>query len=167
MSDQASAGHARWPQLKRTKPGERAGSVAAVLAAVGFVGIALFQLALAAGADWGHAAWGGVDTELSSAQRIGSALAVLVWTAATLVVLGRAGLWGSGRSDARLYRWGTWAAAAVSGLGALANFASQSSYENFLLGPVALLLAILCIVVARSPANRDRVSEVTHRSAHA
>ena len=34
MSDEASASHARWRQLELTKPSERAGRVAAVLAAV-------------------------------------------------------------------------------------------------------------------------------------
>jgi hypothetical protein len=142
----ASAGH----QVARFRPSERAARTAAVLAAVGFVGLALFQVALAAGADWGHAAWGGANAELSSAQRIGSAVAVLIWTAAALVVLGRAGLLWSGRGPARLYRWGTWVAAAGSALGSLANVASQSRYENVVLGPLALALAILCAVVARS-----------------
>jgi hypothetical protein len=81
---------------------------------------------------------------------MGSALAVLVWTAAALVVLGRAGLLRSGRHLARTYRWGTWVIAAGSAVGSLANFASQSRYENVILGPLGLTLAILCLVVARS-----------------
>ena len=139
----ANAGH----KVARFRPSEHAARTAGVLAAVGFLGLALFQVALAAGADWGHAAWGGANAELPSAQRIGSAVAVLIWTAAALVVLGRAGLLGSGRG---LYRWGTWVVAAGSALGSLANFASQSRYESFILGPLALALAILCVVVARS-----------------
>jgi hypothetical protein len=134
----------------RFRPSEHAARTAAVLAAAGFFGLALFQVALAAGADWGHAAWGGANAELSSAQRIGSAVAVLVWTAAAFVVLGRAGLLANGRVLGGLYRWGTWAAAVVCTLGALANVASQSRYENVILGPLALALAILCVVVARS-----------------
>jgi hypothetical protein len=31
------------------------------------------------------------------------------------------------------------------------NFASRSPWERFLWGPVALILAALCLVVARSP----------------
>jgi hypothetical protein len=79
-----------------------------------------------------------------------SAVAVLIWTTAALVVLGRAGFLWSGRGVARFYRRGTWVVAAGSALGSLANFASQSRYENFILGPLALALAILCVVVARS-----------------
>ena len=156
MSDRASASHARWRELKLTKPSDRAGRVAAVLAALGFLGIALFQVALAAGVDWGHAAWGGAGAELSNAQRIGSAIAVLIWVAAAVLVLGHAGVLGNYSSRPGLFRWGTWAVAALSGVGALANFASQSRYENLILGPLALLLAILSVVVARSPADRHR-----------
>jgi hypothetical protein len=128
----------------------RAGRAAAVLATVGFLGIALFQVALAAGADWGHAAWGGADAELSTSLRVGSAFAALFWTAAALVVLGRAGFFGSARRLAGLHRWGTWVVAALCGVGALANFASESGYENVIFGPLGLALAILCVVVARS-----------------
>ena len=34
-------------------------------------------------------------------------------------------------------------------IGAIPNFASQSRWENFILGPLALVLAALCVVVAR------------------
>jgi hypothetical protein len=134
----------------------RARRAAAVAAAIGFVGIAVFQVALAAGAPWGHAAWGGAHAHLSTAQRIGSAAAVVVWTAAVLIVLARAGFWRAGKL-ARLFRWGTWFFAALSAIGALLNFASQSRWENFIFGPLALVLTILCIVVARSaPTGRAR-----------
>jgi len=127
------------------------------LAALGFVGIAAFQVALVAGVSWGHAAWGGAHAELSTAQRIGSGVAAVVWTAAALIVLGRAGLWGTVRRRlGTLFRWGTWFLAAVSVLGALLNFASESRWENVIFGPLALLLAILCTVVARSAANAAR-----------
>jgi hypothetical protein len=41
--------------------GDRVAREAAVLASIGFAGIAIFQLRLAAGAPWGHAAWGGAN----------------------------------------------------------------------------------------------------------
>jgi hypothetical protein len=122
---------------------------AAVLAAVGLGGIALFQAALALGVPWGHAAWGGADADLSAPQRVGSAISVVVWSLAAVVVLECAGL--LGRPEPRaLARWATWLVAVVCGLSALANFASQSAYENVLLGPLALLLAVLCGFVAWS-----------------
>ena len=122
---------------------------AAALAATGFAGIALFQIALALGAPWGHAAWGGADAHLSPAQRIGSAVAAVVWTTAGLVVLRRAGFWGAGGS-ARLYRSGTWFLVALLLIGAVPNFDSQSRWENLVLGPLSVVLAILCTIVARS-----------------
>jgi hypothetical protein len=130
-------------------PSHRAARTAAVLAALGFAAIAIFEAALAAGAPWGLAAWGGAHAQLSAAQRGASAAVVVVWVAAVLVVLGRAGFWRSGRFGA-LFRWGTWALAALSGISAVLNFASHSRWENVIFGPAALVLTILCTVVARS-----------------
>jgi len=131
---------------------------AALLAAAGFAGIALFQIALALGAPWGHAAWGGAEAHLSTAQRIGSAVAAVVWATAGLLVLGRAGLWRPVRS-ARLYRWGPWFLVALLALSAIPNLASQSPWENVVLGPLSVLLAILCLIVARSPdVERDSLT---------
>jgi len=66
---------------------------AAVAAAVGLVGVSLFQLVLASGASAGRAAWGGSRASLSPALRIGSAIAAALLVAAALIVLGRAGYW--------------------------------------------------------------------------
>jgi hypothetical protein len=54
-------------------PTSRGVRKAAVAAAIGFVGIAVFQIALAARVPLGHAAWGGAHAHLSTAQRLGSA----------------------------------------------------------------------------------------------
>ena len=117
---------------------------AAQAATVGFAALAVFQAALAAGAPLGAAAWGGADAHLTTAQRVGSALSVAFFTGAILVVRARA----RGRQERR-FRWGTWTVAVVLGLAALANLASESLWENFLLAPVALVLAALCVVLAR------------------
>ena len=143
--------------MNRSAPTTSAGRKAAVAAAIGFAGIALFQVALAAGAPLGDAAWGGADADLSTAQRLASAAAVIVWTAAALVVLGRAGLWARGRL-VPLFRWGTWSLVVVSVLAALANFASPSRWENLIFGPLALALAVLCTIVARSPIAERQAS---------
>jgi len=127
---------------------QRASGAAAVAAAIGFAGIAMFEAALAAGAPLGHAAWGGAHAHLSTTQRISSGVAVVVWTAAALIVLGRAGLWSAGKRAA-LFRRGTWLLAAISAIAALMNFASHSRWENLIFGPTALVLAVLCTIVAR------------------
>ena len=137
---------------ERFLAGDHVARVAAVVAAIGFAGIAIFQLALAAGAPWGYAAWGGANARLSTAQRSASAAAVVFYAAAALIVLGRAGILRA-RSDAALFQWGTWFLAVAMAIGALPNFVSQSRWENFIFGPLALVLAILCVVVARSAAT--------------
>ena len=45
---------------------------------------------------------------------------------------------------------GTWILVGVLLVGALMNFASSSPWERFLWGPLALVLAVLCFVLARS-----------------
>jgi hypothetical protein len=133
----------------RFVPGRRTARRAAALATIGFGVLAIFQAVLAAGAPLGHAAWGGESAELSTGQRIGSAVAVAVWICAAFVVLGRAGFWARA-SDARLFRWGTWFFAGLTAISALVNVASQSRWENLVWAPVALALAVLCTIVAHS-----------------
>jgi hypothetical protein len=133
-------------------PRQRAGRTAAVIATVGFAGIAAFELVLALGAPLGHAAYGGSTAQLSAGERVVSVMAVIVWLAAAVVVLGRAGFlavtW-----PTELFRRATWVLVAVSALAALPNLVSQSPWEQFVFGPTALVLAALCLVVARSPAG--------------
>jgi preprotein translocase subunit SecY len=74
---------------------------------------------------------------------------------AALIVLGRAGLRAT-RVGANVLRRVTWGLAAVSVIAALMNFASHSRWENLIFGPTALLLAILCTIVARSQLEPHR-----------
>jgi len=121
----------------------------AVAAAAGFLAIAAFQAALALGAPLGRAAWGGIHTRLPVKLRVASALAVGVWVLAALIILGRAGSWVS-PLPAAFARWGTWILFGVNVLAALMNLASHSSWERFVWAPAALILAVLCLVVALS-----------------
>ncbi len=123
---------------------------AAVAAAVGLVGVSLFQLVLASGTPAGRAAWGGSQASLSPALRISSALAAVLLVAAAFIVLGRAGYWAP-HGWSGFFRWGTWALVPLLALSAVANFASTSSWEKALLGPLALLLSLLCLAVALGP----------------
>ena len=101
----------------------------------------------------GYAAWGGASAHLSTAQRSASAATVVFYAAAALIVLGRAGMLRA-RGNAALFRWGTWFLAVAMAIGALPNFASQSRWgETLIFGPMALVLAILCVVVARQAAT--------------
>jgi peptidoglycan/LPS O-acetylase OafA/YrhL len=129
---------------------------------IGFTGLAAFQAALAAGAPLGDAAWGGAHATLPTSERIGSALAVGVYVVGIVVTRGRA----AGMLDRR-YRWGAWMAVAILGLSAVANFASDSPWENYILAPIGIVLGALCFVVARAPndtsARRSLASPTTRR----
>lgn len=121
---------------------------AAIIAAIGLATIAAFQVALALGVPWGRAAYGGTSATLPPELRVATGVAAMVWLLAAAVVLGRAGYWGSPRWAAA-FRRGTWLVAGLVGLGAIVNFASSSRWERFGWGPLALVLAIGYVVLAR------------------
>ena len=125
---------------------------AALVTAIGLAIIAAFQVALALGVPWGRAAYGGTSATLQPELRVASGVATIVWLLAAAVVLGRAGYWGSARWTVSFHR-GTWLVAGLLALGAVVNFASSSPWERFGWGPLALLLSILCVVLARSRAS--------------
>lgn len=123
---------------------------AAIGATAVFAALGLFQLLLAAGVPWGEAAWGGAtEGTLPTDLRVGSAASVVVYALSAALVLRRAGfrIPGIPLSVARV---GSWVLVVLLTIGALANFLSQSPWERFLLGPVSLVLAALCFVVAHS-----------------
>ena len=122
---------------------------AAIAAAVGFAGIAGFELALALGAPLGRAAMGGTHTYLPAGLRIASGTLTILWALAALVVLRRAGYRVPGFS-ARVARAGTWALAILLTLGALMNLASSSNWERYLQAPIAAVMAALCFWVAHA-----------------
>ena len=119
------------------------------MAAAGFVLVASFQAALALGAPWGRAAWGGAHRRLPGGLRIASAVAVVLWLAAALVVLARAG-YGWSPIPSGVARWGTWVLFGLLVVGTLMNLVSRSRPERLIQTPTAAVLAILCLLVAIS-----------------
>jgi hypothetical protein len=125
-------------------------AAAATTAAVGLLGVVLFQLAIAAGAPLGRASWGGThEGALPTGLRVASGVAVLFWAFAALVVLRRGGIGPLALPDAAL-RWGTWFLFGLLLLGALMNVASPSGWERYFWAPYTLILAGLCFLVAGS-----------------
>lgn len=121
---------------------------AAILAAAGFVLLVLFQLAIAAGAPFGRVSWGGThEGVLPQNLRAGSAVAALVWTVAALLVLGRVDL---GPLSGSCLRWAVWGLVGLLVVGAVMNAASRSRWERFGWAPFSLVMAALCVVVARA-----------------
>jgi cytochrome c biogenesis protein ResB len=120
---------------------------AGVAAAIGCLGIAVFQVALAAGAPLGRAAWGGVHERLPRNLRVASAAVAVVWVLAALTVLAAAGFQAS-PIPASVADWATWVLAALLLVGAVMNLLSRSRLERIVWGPVALVLAGLTAIVA-------------------
>ncbi|MGN6271824.1 MAG: hypothetical protein ACTHMQ_01915 [Protaetiibacter sp.] len=123
--------------------------VAGVVAAVLYLALAGFQLALALGAPWGRAAYGGQHPAAVPARlRVSSAVATVVWAAVALIVARRAGfaLWAP-LPDA----WLPVAVWVVTGLGVVAivmNAITPSRIERAIWLPVSALLFGSTLVVA-------------------
>ena len=122
--------------------------IAAVVATVLLAVVAGFQIALALGAPWGYAAWGGGNQGvLPAGLRIASAVVGLVvypligcFVLTSAGVITAAWLPGTGAT-------GMWVLAAIFTLGAIANFASRSKWER-IWGPVSLVIAVCCGLIA-------------------
>ena len=122
---------------------------ASILAAAGFGGFAVYQVALTAGAPFGDHVWGGRHQGvLPTSLRIGSGLAVVVLAGMATVVLVRSGVIRTAGGPGRFART-TWAISAFMTLNTLGNLASESSVEQGVFGPFTALMAGLTAVVAR------------------
>lgn len=121
-----------------------------LLAAGGVAGMATFQILLAVGLPFGHAAFGGANAVLSAKLRIASALSALVFCAALYIVLER-GLFSGGVSASAPIRIGIWVLAAIFGASSLANIVSRSRWERFLMAPLGCALMTCCVVLALAP----------------
>ena len=110
--------------------------------------LALFQIALAAGAPWGRFAWGGAQATLPVALRIGSVVSLLIYSACAAIVADRAGLVDVIGDD--VSGVGAWVVAGFLSLGVVMNAISRSKPERFTMTPVALVLAASAWIVATS-----------------
>lgn len=126
-----------------------------IVAAAGFGLLAAFQLAIALGAPFGRASWGGSHpAELPIEFRIASGVAVGVYVFAALIILARGGVAIAPLSGG-VVRRGAWIIVGLTAVGSLMNFASPSDWERFLWGPFALVLTVLCFLVARGGPERS------------
>jgi len=111
--------------------------------------LAVFQVALIAGAPLGRFAWGGQDRVLPRAKRIGSAVSVLLYVLFAFIVLERADVI-QVLSDSWLPAIGTWVLFGYFLLGVVMNALSRSKLERWTMAPLSLVLAVLTLVVALS-----------------
>ncbi len=119
---------------------------AAVAFCVLLAGLALFQVALIAGAPLGHLAWGGRDRVLPRGKRIGSVVSLVLYAAFALIVLRRADL--VALLPGSFAAVAVWVLAAYFLLGIGMNAASRSRAERRTMVPLSLALALLTLVVA-------------------
>ena len=122
-------------------------NIAAVVACALLGALAVFQLALIAGAPIGHLAWGGQHRVLPTRLRIGSAVSIVLYALFALVILDRAGIVSFIPWDG-FVQVATWVLFGYFVLGIALNLASRSVPERAVMVPVAALLAIATFFVA-------------------
>lgn len=110
--------------------------------------LALFQLLLITGLPFGRYAWGGQNPVLPVRHRVGSAVAIVVYTIFAVVALDRAAL--ISILPMQVSVTAMWVIAAYLLLSVLPNLASKSSHEKLVMTPVSLVLTGLAILVALS-----------------
>lgn len=125
----------------------------AIIAAVLFVGMALFQIAAALGAPIGEMLYGGravkEDGRLPLAYRIATAVAAVLLVLFAIVILTRGGVIGSS-GDSTLVIVMSWAITAYMALNTPMNFMGKHWVERYVFGGLTLVLVILCAIVAAS-----------------
>ena len=111
--------------------------------------LAVFQLALIAGAPLGRFAWGGQNTRLPSKLRIGSAVSVLVYGLFVYIALARVGTIETPAPGLAIVI-AMWVVTAYLFLSVLPNLASKSRPEKLLMVPVSAVIAVLALGIALS-----------------
>ena len=119
-------------------------TVAAVSAAV-LGGLAVLQVLVAAGLPLGRLVWGGQHEVLPRRFRVGSALSVPFYAAIAVVLLWRAGTWGTPPPAAGVT---TWVVVGYLAIGIVLNAISRSRPERLVMTPVCMVLTACAAVVA-------------------
>jgi hypothetical protein len=123
-------------------------SSAAMLAGFVLAALALFQLALAAGAPLGALAWGGAQVRLPTRLRAASVASIVLYLVFALILLDRAGT--IDILPDGVARVAAWVLAGYFALGIVLNVLSRRRAERFVMTPVVAILAVLSAIVAAS-----------------
>jgi hypothetical protein len=121
--------------------------VAAIALVVILGALAVFQIALIAGAPLGHFAWGGQDRILPSRKRIGSVISIVLYGVIAAIALLRAGVI-PGSSDALGVVIAMWVVFAYFAAGIVLNAMSRSIPERAVMTPTVAVLAVLALLIA-------------------
>jgi hypothetical protein len=112
---------------------------------------AAFQVALASGAPWGAAAYGGraalPDGRLPVRYRAGSSVTAVVLLAIGSLLLLRAGVVGAATENPVL-RWACWAFAVLFAVNTVGNLAGRHPVERWGMGTLTACLTALCVLLA-------------------
>ncbi|MCR2784025.1 MULTISPECIES: hypothetical protein [unclassified Microbacterium] len=108
--------------------------------------LALFQIALALGAPFGHFAWGGQDRVLPARKRIGSVVSILIYGLMAVVAWDRVGA--NSIFPDLFSQIAMWVIFAYSVLGILMNAISRSKPERYTMVPVSIALSVLSFLIA-------------------
>jgi hypothetical protein len=123
------------------------------MAASGLIALVIaFQVALASGAPWGTAAFGGRfardDGRLPTRHRVNSAVAALALSGAAWLVLAAGSVIGRTPVPEGVLTATTWALTLLFALNTLANLSGKHPVERFGAGAIAAALTVLCLVIA-------------------
>lgn len=110
-------------------------------------GLAVFQGALILGAPIGKYAWGGAHTILPTNLKIGSMVSIVLYVIFIMIILSKVGVFTLFK-DPAVVNIGTWVLAVYFFIGVLMNGISRSKAERNLMTPIALILAITCMLIA-------------------
>ncbi|MGO4147089.1 hypothetical protein AB4Y77_18555 [Paenarthrobacter sp. YAF11_1] len=118
-----------------------------ILACIVLGCLAVFQLALAAGAPIGRFAWGGQHDVLPRKLRIGSVVSILLYALFGYAALAQSGLVPVlvSQSFTAVFMW---VLTAYFTVGVAMNAISRSKAERFVMTPVALVLALLFLLLS-------------------
>ena len=122
-------------------------NIAAWIFGVLLAGLALFQLALAAGAPWGSLAMGGrYPGRFPPPMRIAALVQIAIYVLMAIVVFVRAGLLLPDLFEPS--RIAVWAVVSLSAVAVVLNLITPSKWERRLWAPVAILMFATSLRVA-------------------
>ncbi|MEC7669852.1 MAG: hypothetical protein VXZ18_12145 [Pseudomonadota bacterium] len=118
----------------------------ATLYAVAIAGVIAFQIALIAGAPWGHLTQGGqVQGALPKSSRVIAAVSIPINLCMALAILSAAGFWPNWPV------WTSWAALVLHGVVAVLNCITPSRAERRLWAPVTLIILLSAVLIVLVP----------------
>ena len=109
--------------------------------------LAVFQVALIAGAPLGAYAWGGQDRVLPAKKRMGSVISILLYVLFAAIALGRVGLIDL-LAPSSILVVAMWIVFGYLVLGIVLNALSRSTRERAVMTPLVLVLAALALIIA-------------------